>query len=79
MSDKTNYGKIPYETIVSAVNGDADALDKIVAHFRGFTRSVCIRPVKDEYGNERWGVDEEMQERVEAKLRESIVNHFDPH
>ena len=79
MSDKSNFRKIPYETIVLAVNGDAEALNKIVLHFRGFTRSVCMRSFKDEDGYERWCVDEEMQERVEAKLKESIVNRFKPY
>ena len=51
MSNKSNYKTIPYETIVSAVNGDPIALNKIVTHFRGFTRSKCIRIMKDDEGN----------------------------
>lgn len=78
MSDKSNFRKIPYETIVSAVNGDEEALNRIVLHFRGYIRSVCVRSFKDENGYERWCVDEEMQDRVEAKLKESIVNRFKP-
>lgn len=79
MSDKRKYGKIPYETIVSAVNGDPDALNQIIVHFRGFTRSQCIRICKDEDGNERSFVDEDMQDRIEAKLRASIINKFKPY
>lgn len=78
MSDKRKYGKIPYETIVSAVNGDPIALNQIVTHFRGFTRSKCIRVMKDDEGNERQYVDEDMQERIEAKLISSIINKFKP-
>ena len=78
MSNKSKYNKIPYETIVSAVNGDPIALNQIVTHFRGFTRSKCIRIIKDDEGNERQYVDEDMQERIEAKLISSIINKFKP-
>ena len=50
-----------------------------VLHFRGFTRSQCIRICKDEDGNERSFVDEDMQDRIEAKLRASIINNFKPY
>ena len=78
MSDKKKYKTIPYETIVSAVNGDPIALNQIVVHFRGFIRSNCIRVFKDEEGNEKHCVNEEMQERIEAKLISSIINNFKP-
>ncbi len=78
MSNKSKYKTIPYETIVSAVNGDPIALNQIVTHFRGFTRSKCIRIIKDDEGNERHYVDEDMQERIEAKLISSIINKFKP-
>ena len=78
MSNKSKYNKIPYETIVSAVNGDPIALNQIIVHFRSFTRSKCIRPFKDADGNERWCVDEDMQERIEAKLSSSIIKNFKP-
>ena len=78
MSNKSKYGKIHYETIVSAVEGDPIALNKIIMHFRGFTRSKCIRTIKDEDGNERRYVDEDMQERIEAKLSSSIIKNFKP-
>lgn len=78
MSNKSKYEKIPYETIVSAVEGDPIALNKIIMHFRGFTRSKCIRTIKDAEGNERKYVDEDMQERIEAKLSSSIIKNFKP-
>lgn len=78
MSNKSKYKTIPYETIVSAVNGDPIALNQIVVHFRGFIRSKSIRIYKDSEGNERPCVNEEMQERIEAKLISSIINNFKP-
>lgn len=78
MSHKNKYRTIPYETIIKAVGGDSDALLEVVVHFRGFTRSKCIRGFKDEFGNEYPCVNEEMLERVEAKLISSIIKSFKP-
>lgn len=78
MSKRNKYRTIPYETIVKAVNDDSDALLEIVVHFRGFIRSKCIRGFKDEFGNEYPCVNEEMLERVEAKLITSIIKSFKP-
>ena len=41
-------------------------------------QSKCIRIIKDDEGNERQYVDEDMQERIEAKLISSIINKFKP-
>ena len=78
MSHKNKCRTIPYETIVKAVGGDSDALFEVVLRFRGFTRSKCIRGFKDEFGNEYPCVNEEMLERVEAKLIQASSKVLNP-
>ena len=67
---------IPMTVILSAMNGDAIALATVILHYRGYIHVLATRPLKDDYGNERLRVDEDMQLRLEAKLICAIITGF---
>ena len=67
---------LPLPVILAAAEGDGEALAGVLNHYKGYIRSLAMRPLKDEYGNEYLCVDEDMRLRLEAKLIHSIVTGF---
>ena len=67
---------IPMPVISEAVSGDEIALTAVVLHYRGNIRVLAMRPIKDDCGNERQCVDEDMRLRLEAKLIYAIITGF---
>ncbi len=68
--------EIPLSVIEGAVNGEIDALKYVLAHFRNYIRALATRKVYDDYGNERYYVDEDIVMRLENKLVYGIINSF---
>ena len=73
---KTQYPMIPFPLIVKATDGDTEAINQILHHYRGYITKRSLRLMKDEYGNEHLYVDEDMRLRLEAKLLYSSVTGF---
>ena len=67
---------IPMTVILSAMNGDAIAIATVILHYRSYIHVLATKPLKDDYGNERLRVDEDMQLRLEAKLIYDILTDF---
>lgn len=67
---------IPVPVILAAMDGDEIALAAVVLHYQGYICVLATRPLKDDYGNERLCVDEDMRLRLEAKLIYGIVTGF---
>ena len=65
---------IPYPVIEAAVNGDGDAIQKVIRHYSGYIAALCKRVGRDEHGNYGYYVDEELRRRVEDKLFQAILN-----
>ena len=67
---------ISMTVILSAMDGDATALAAVILHYQGYIRVLATRPLKDDYGNERLCVDEDMRLRLETKLIYAIITGF---
>ena len=69
---------IPYATILAAKNGDAEAMQRMLKHYAPYIAIRAKRPFYDELGNYCELVDEDIRQRIEAKLIYQIVTKFDP-
>ena len=67
---------IPMPIILAAISGDEIALATVVLHYQGYIHVLATRPLKDDCGNERLRVDEDMRLRLEAKLIYAIITGF---
>ena len=72
--DKYNNHKLlPFNTIKAATCGDSEALNAVTQHFGSYIAKLSIRPMRDEYGIERYGVDESIRSELEAKLAAAVL------
>lgn len=69
--------RILYHTIAAAKAGDSEAMMAIVRHYASYITAFSKRPYYDEYGNRCDFVDEEIRQRIEAKLMFQIIYKFD--
>lgn len=59
---------IPFPVIVSAANGDSDAINFVLRHYAGYIAALSMRTLYDKDGNPHLCVDEELRRRLETKL-----------
>ena len=71
-------GRIAYETIQAAKNGDTEAIDKILRHYERYILHFCRRTLYDEQGAPHEVVDEERRKQIEAEYIHALVLHYDP-
>lgn len=64
---------VPYPIILAATKGDPEAMKLVVQHFSGYIASLSIRKLYDERGNAYYGVDEDIRERLQAKLMRTVL------
>ncbi|HEN2248393.1 TPA: helix-turn-helix domain-containing protein [Streptococcus agalactiae] len=67
---KTQYPMIPFPLIVKATDGDTEAINQILHHYRGYITKRSLRLMKDEYGI----VDEVLRGRMETRLITKILS-----
>ena len=72
-SDFPDVALVPYPVIVAATNGDPDAMKMVLRHFSGYIASLSMRKLFDERGNVYFGVDEDIRERLQARLMRAIL------
>ncbi|HGT1699562.1 TPA: helix-turn-helix domain-containing protein [Clostridioides difficile] len=65
---------IPYSVIVAATKGDPDAMKIVLQHFSGYIARLSMRKLYDERGNVYFGVDNDIRERLQAKLMMAVLN-----
>lgn len=65
---------VSYSVIVAATDGDTEAINQIVKHYRGYIAKRSLRPMKDEYGNQHLVVDETLRSRMETRLITKILS-----
>ena len=46
---KTQYPMIPFPLIVKATDGDTEAINQILHHYRGYITKRSLRLMKDEW------------------------------
>ena len=63
-----------FETIEMAIQGDAEAINRIVEYFQPFINSKARRKYKDEDGRIYYLPDTYMKRRMETKLITKILD-----
>ena len=71
---KTTYPTVPFSLIVQASDGDTEAINCIIKHYRGYITKRSLRPMKDEYGNQQIVVDEMLHGRMQTRLITKILS-----
>ena len=64
---------VPNPIILAATKGDPEAMKLVVQHFSGYIASLSMRKLYDERGNAYYGVDEDIRERLQAKLMRTVL------
>ena len=72
-SDYPEIALVPYPVIVAASKGDPDAMKMVLQHFSGYIARLSMRKLYDERGNVYYGVDEDIRERLQARLMRAIL------
>ena len=67
-------GLLPYPVILAATKGDADAMRIVMQHYRSYIAHLSMQKIRDESGNTYWGIDEDLRERLQAKLMRAVLN-----
>ncbi|MFD1413402.1 helix-turn-helix domain-containing protein [Oceanobacillus jeddahense] len=70
----TTYPVVPFSLIVKATDGDTEAINYIIKHYRGYISKRSLRPMKDEYGNQQIVVDEVLHGRMQTRLITKILS-----
>lgn len=70
---KTQYPMIPFPLIVKATDGDTEAINQILHHYRGYITKRSLRLMKDEYGNQSMVVDEELKGEIHTDMMKAIL------
>lgn len=73
-SEKTRSSLLPYPIIAAAVNGDIDAINRVLRHYEGYIAALSMRQLYDEYGYTHWCIDENLRRRLETKLITRMLN-----
>lgn len=71
---KKNYPLVPFPLIVKAADGNSEAINQIIRHYRGYMTNRSLRLMKDEYGNQSMVVDEVLRGRMETRLITKILS-----
>ena len=65
---------LPYPVITAAVQGDPDAVNRVIGHYSGYIAALSMRRGYDQNGNPRLAVDEDIRRRIETKLIIAILD-----
>ena len=71
---RKEYSRIPFPMIVRACDGDTEAINQILKHYRGFIIKRSLRLMKDEFGHQSMVVDEVLRGRIETSLITKILS-----
>ena len=68
-----NNTRPSFYLISSAVDGNVNAIEKILAFYDPYISKCCLRPLYDEYGNVYIVVDMELKGRIREALIKMIL------
>ena len=71
---RKEYSRVPFPLIVRACDGDTEAINQILKHYRGFIIKRSLRLMKDEFGHQSMVVDEVLRGRIETSLITKILS-----
>lgn len=67
-------GLLPYPVILAASKGDPDAMKIVLQHSRSYIAHLSMQKIRNESGDAYWGIDEDLRERLQAKLMRAVLN-----
>ena len=67
-------GLLPFTVILAATKGDPDAMKVVLQHYQSYIAHLSMKKIRDDCGNTYWGVDEDLRERLQAKLMQAVLN-----
>ena len=67
-------GLLPYPVILAATKGDPDAMKIVMQHYQSYIAHLSMRRIRDENGNTYYGIDEDLRERLQAKLMQAVLS-----
>ncbi len=67
-------GLLPFPVILAATKGDPDAMKVVLQHYQSYIAHLSMTKIRDESGNTYWGIDEDLRERLQAKLMQAVLN-----
>ncbi|MDE1548695.1 helix-turn-helix domain-containing protein [Jeotgalibaca caeni] len=70
---KNTYPMVSFPFIVKATDGDTEAINHILKHYKGYIAKRSLRLLRDEYGNQSMVVDEALRGRMETRLITKIL------
>lgn len=68
-------GLLPFPVILAAIKGDPDAMKIVLQHYASYIAYLSTRKVRDKYGNVYYRIDEDMRERLQAKLMRVVLDY----
>ena len=72
--DENERGLLPYPVILAATKGDPDAMKIVMQHYPSYIAHLSMRKIRDENGNTYYGIDEDLRERLQAKLMRAVLS-----
>ena len=69
--------QVSYQTILAAKAGDGEAMTAILRHYSRYILFYSRRTHYDQYGNTYECINEDIKQRIEAKLMYQIIEKFD--
>ena len=64
---------LPYPVITAAVQGDPDAVNRVIGHYSGYIAALSTRTSYDPQGCPHSQVDDDLRRRLETKLTTSAM------
>ena len=74
-SNPDERGLLPYPVILAATKGDPDAMKIVMQHYASYIAYLSTRKIRDEHGSTYYGIDEDMRERLQAKLMRVVLGY----
>ena len=71
---KTDQPTTNYPVILAATKGDPDAMKIVMQHYQSYIAHLSMKKIRDESGNTYYGVDEDLRERLQAKLMRAVLS-----
>ena len=73
-NDYPENALVPYPVILAASKGDPDAMKIVLQHYQSYIAHLSMQKIRDENGNTYWGIDEDLRQRLQAKLMRAVLN-----
>lgn len=65
---------LPYAVVEKAVQGDSDALEKVLSHYKPYILSLSKREYTDDYGIKHVFIDEAVCSDLQTFLLEKVLS-----